>query len=497
MAGYRPKKLDELNSMFDKTLAAEKAIKRGTTLVEKTSESAVLSDVAEDIDRIADEIRRSMGLSDNIDNFIEDLPEAEAAEDFSEEEAAEEEPQLTAPEAEEEKNEKPSFELFENITEEESTPAVHENVKPDRSGLMDEYMRIMNDEEDDDVPYKKLSRKEKKKLRMMEKRGTEQQENEEESETFTEPVAEFDNELSAPEAQKSFYDISAEATDEKTDYRQKYNSDEADADEFSIPEYVSHNADGNKNISSEASENDFLFPENYTPGWIKEDEEKEKTAAKPPKVKKVKESKKNSDNTLLKSFLCLVLALLVFIGSTATVFKTLIPVNTGKATNDTFYFFTADKDYTDLGISKGDLIITEKKDTQDGDVFAYIDYNNRTFEFGKRSDSITNDDGVVLLVTENEGSRTLVSRDDCKGVIYSIYPSVGTFAAILSDNFIIIIAAVAVSALIIILVLALALKNQNKPQPKKVKAKAKVKATDYAELEEIEEVEEIDLFTTI
>lgn len=491
MAGYRPKNLDELNNMFDKTLAAERAIKKGTSLVEKTSENAVLNNITEDIEKIAEEVKQSIGISEEVNDFISrysyEKPEEKPEEEIAEESEAKAKPQMTVLVPEQPKAEKTSFELFEGTAETESE--FDESPKADRGDLMDEYMRIMNDEEDDDVPQKKLSRKEKKKLKMMEKREAVKtaQKKEESLESTTEAEAVFSEES------ESFYDIAVNP--EKDDIATS--QIQAPEDEFKVPEYVSLSPEpGNPHITfKEDSVNDFNFPENYTPDWMKEEKDEEPVK----QTKKVKKESKTSENVLIKALLSIVLALLVFVGSTATVFKTIIPVNTGKATNDTFYFFTAHKDYADLGINKGDLIITENRYTQDDDVFAYIDYSNRTFEFGKRNDSITNDDGVVLLVTENQGNRTLVSRDDCKGVVYAVYPTIGSFIGILADNFVIIIAAVAVSALVIILTLVLALRSKdgNKKTNAKKKTALKKSVKEVTEEPEIEELEEIDLFTTI
>ncbi len=495
MAGYRPKNLDELNNMFDKTLAAERAIKKGTSLVEKTSENAILDNLTEDIERIAEEVKQSMGISEEINDFISKYSQEEPKEE--EKADSKPKPQMTVLVSEQPKAEKASFELFENTAEAEAA-AAEENPKADRSNLMDEYMRIMNDEEDDEIPQKKLSRKEKKKLKMMEKREAEKaaQQKEEADEPVAEPEAEVIAEAAPAEEPESFYDIADNTAEEDTAVRTGYDLSSVE-EEFKAPEYVSLSPEpGEPHITFQENEaeNDFDFPQDYTPAWMKDENDEE-----PVKPKKAKKENKASNHVFLKALLSLVLAVLIFIGSTATVFKTLIPVNTGKAVSDTFCFFTAYKDYTDLNIKKGDLIITENRYTQDGDVFAYVDYSNKSFEFGKRSDSITNDDGVVLLVTENQGSRTLVSRDDCKGVIYAVYPTIGAFIGILSDNFIIIIAAVAVSALVIILTLALALRNKEKSKKtkanKKVPSKKAVREPD--EEPEIEELEEIDLFTTI
>ena len=141
----------------------------------------------------------------------------------------------------------------------------------------------------------------------------------------------------------------------------------------------------------------------------------------------------------------------VIIGAGATVIKTAFGINTGKAFSGSTYIFTAYKSYADLSLNEGDLIITEKVYAEDGDIFAYIDYSEKTFEFGKRLDSITNDDGEVLIVTEKNGSRALVSRDDCKGVVKTVYPSLGKFVSFVTDKFSMVIAVIAVAALAVVL----------------------------------------------
>ncbi|MBR2716013.1 MAG: hypothetical protein IKB73_07415, partial [Ruminococcus sp.] len=100
---------------------------------------------------------------------------------------------------------------------------------------------------------------------------------------------------------------------------------------------------------------------------------------------------------------------------------------------------------------------------------------------------ITKEDGEVLYVTEKDGGRTLVSRDDCKGVIYLTYTDRGRLISFLTDNYIIIVAAAAVISLVIVLLFALVLRNR--------------KDDEYDEFEEefIEEEEEDfdDIFSTI
>lgn len=426
MAGYRPKSLDELNSMYDKTMAAEKAIRKGTSLLEKSEESIKInSQITEEVEPADNEPIQSQELSDAVSEFIAKYSQDTVRADKKEEPVIAK-PQMTILSQEPAKTEKAPEAVYNIQQPEETVQTEKEPEKADRSDLMDEYIRIMTDE-DDDVPEKKLSRKEKKKLKKKEKQAAMKAESAE-AETEAEEVVTEENEVPfAPELQK---------------------------ESVEIPEYTIVYSEEEDTVTSEENtgKDDFDFPENYTPEWM-EEEKKEET--KEP-IKKEKKTK----HTALKALLGIVLVLLIALGGFATVLKTVLFVNTGKAFNDNYYLFTAEKDYANLNVSEDDLVITEKRYAEDGDIFVYIDYSERTFEFGKRSYGITNDDGEVLIVTEKEGSRTLVSRDDSKGVVYRIYPELGKYISFLTDNYIVVIAAVAVSAFVIILVLALVLRNK-------------------------------------
>lgn len=411
MAGYRPKSLDELNSIFDKTMAAEKAIKKGSSLLEKgedsfSSFSAQLTGENENTS-VAEE-KASEEITDSVNDFIARFSVQ------AEKEQVRAKPQMTVLSAESVKKE---YEIENDIFSEEDT-SVKEAEKPSRDELMDEYMKIMSDEDDDAPEEKKLSRKEKKKLRKKDKA----------------PQAE-----AVPQEPEKVEEIPSEGMDEAD-----YGETEAPAAEEPVRE----------ELIQESENGDFDFPENYTPEWIKDEEEKEteesEVTAEKPKVGK----------KLLKVFLSLILVAVISVGALATVFKTVVAVNTGRLVADKYYVFTTYKDYSDISLPEGELVVTEKKYAEDGEVFAYVDYTNKSFEFGRRIDSITKEDGEVLYVTEKDGGRTLVSRDDCKGVVYLTYSGRGAAVSFLTDNYIIVIAAAAVISLIIVLLFVLVLRTK-------------------------------------
>ena len=433
MAGYRPKSLEELNNIFDKTMAAEKAIKKGTSLLEKGdvvfSPAVSTQDTAEQVN----EEKPSQEITDSVSDFIARFSAQ------TEHEPVKAKPRMTVIIPESVKKDEDS--LWDIPVQETPASPVRETEKTSRDDLFDEYMKIMSDDDDDFPEEKKLSRKEKKRLRKKEKAESKPAEIQE-----AEEIAEEAEEEAPEEETAADEDISFAQTEESV-YTLQEEAEEAFG-EAEAQEEIQE--------SGEEVKDDFDFPEDYTPEWMETAEPEEEAVAEEEPVKVEKKSKK----TGLRVILALVLVAVVCTGALATVFKSVVAVNTGKIVADKYYVFTAHKDYPEAGLYEGDLVITEKKYAEDGEIFAFVDYNKRTFEFGKRADSITKDDGEVLYVTEKDGSRTLVSRDDCKGVVLYRYEGRGAFIAALTDNYIVIISLAVLISLVIVLVFALALKSK-------------------------------------
>ena len=200
---------------------------------------------------------------------------------------------------------------------------------------------------------------------------------------------------------------------------------------------------------------------------------------------------KAGKHTPVKILLSLILVILVGISAVATVFKAVAAVNTGKLFADKYYVFTAQQDYTNAAISDGTLVVTEKKDVQSSEIFAYVDHVNKSFEFGTCVDTISKLDGETVYITERDGDRTLVSQSDCRGVIHLTFDGYGKAVDFLTDNYIVIISASAVAALVIVLVFALALRT------KKEKKNDGDESENDQELSEESEEDFEDIFSTI
>lgn len=485
MAYNRPKSLDELNSIFDKTIAAEKAIKKNSSKIEKGEDkfSSFTQDSKSEDDENSDITEApSEPITENVSDFI--------AKFSAEPEPAKARPQMTFLSTEAPlKPEEQTIEPIDSISE-AAQPAPTERT--DRDELFKDYARIMSDDDDDASDEKKLSRKEKKLLKKKEraekkaareKAAAEKAEDSIIDESAIEEPADPDTVAEEPVIEEPVIDDPS--VEDTVTENQSDDADDSDSFEFSDDEYnerpfeaLDPAEDIYVNIKADETD-DFDFPEDHIPEWMKEEEESYEEIEYP------LADKTKSLHIFLKSLLSIILILIISVGALATILKTVVAVNTGKLVADKYYVFTTYTDYTDLGLGKGDLVITEKKFAEDGEIFAYVDYSSRTFEFGKRTDSITKEDGEVLYVIEKDGSRTLVSRDDCKGVISLTYKGRGNIVSFLTDNYVILIALVVVISLAIILTFFLAFRSR--------------KDEDFSEYEAAGESEDDfeDIFSTI
>ncbi len=577
MAGYRPKSLDELNKIYDQTLEAEKAIRKGTSLLSDDSKS---KPTEKELDAIKQKERELLAALEHSYKFtvsheketepsvdvtpaeeapveeavftpveeapaeeivftpveeapaeeviftpveeapaeeiiftpVEEAPAEEIAFTPVEEAPAEETVFTPVEEAPAEEivftpvEEAPAEEIVFTPVEEapaeeviftpieeapvyepqppiieqviNETPIEQEEAAPaepeirstlgDKSSLIDDYMKIMNDEDDEaDVPVikeRKLSRKEKKKLKK-------QQEAEKKNASA---LLQAEQESPAEAEEEVFGDISLSSAAEEYEAPETTEAPKSDPPSegsfFTIEETVDEN-------------DEFSFPENYEPEWIGKDKAEDMKAEKEETDKKKTKKENKDSNRINKAILVLILAIVLAFGFFATTLKTFLAVNTGTAFNDNFYAFTAYKTYENANILEGDLVITENIFAEDGDIFAYINYDEKTFDFAKRTRSFVNGDDV-LIVGVKEGERVLVSRDDCRGVVYTTYPGAGKYIAMVTDNYIVIMSALAVVALIIVLILIFGFRGPDKAEKKKAKKELKkaVSADDEEDL---------------
>lgn len=176
----------------------------------------------------------------------------------------------------------------------------------------------------------------------------------------------------------------------------------------------------------------------------------------------------------LLTLICVALSLaVVFLGS-------YIAPDTGKLFLNKYRAFTCEQDFAFIGISDGDLVVTEDYNSyaSEGDAFVYVNHEFESFMMGKHSGSTTDSEGNVLFIAENEAGRVLVLREDTLGTIVKTYGGIGSAVSFVSDNYILIVAALLLIILVCILLMVIpSLKKPESKQNKKTGKKAS-KRTD-------------------
>ena len=590
MAGYRPKSLDELNEMYDKTITAEKAIIKATKQLHDVTDTIVPPEFSANQPETVKEGTSSVEeFSSEVDSLINRFKEEIQSKEIKEVKKAEIPEVKEAPAA---TSEKISFEketqmLTSPIDESKPTapavqskPKVHYSLEApgelqqkanakseERTDLFNDYMKIMNDD-DDDFFSKRESFKKKNKKKKHKKSLFFRHEIKEEEETPAEathdlsaeteaqlPATEADDTLpvkeviftsETPEANQNFtVEFEADKEEEEdsgneeeeftsfTEYAPSENIEEKpikpfteDDNEETVPTYeeevashpdfdiITDEADELPHVPEEIADKTFDEFMNEAQDIYSFDPTKKNTLpeyAKDQYSEETEEEEYEDEAEITapvnkkgiiagRVILSIVLALLTVLAAGIIGINTLLGVNTGRAAFNEKYIFTATQDYTNSNILEGDLIVTEKRYANDGEVFAYINYTQQCFMFGKRNGSIVNDSGDVLFIAENDGERVLVLRDDTRGVVSETYPGIGKIVTVCTDYFIPVIAATLILGLVIVLLLAFVFKDKEKAYNKMMKKMIKkgvISAEEETEYDFSEDTDEENLFSSI
>ncbi len=409
MANYRPKSLNELNNLYDKSMAAQNAIKKNGSAIAADSDEN--EKAAEHIhqETTANEKTPSQiasdELSEALSGFIKTFGEADSAKDKT----ATRQPlpitkavKPTVASSAKKATSDDSADTAESRphqTEKKEKPVLMRNAE--RSELLDDYMKIMNDE-DDDVAYLKNIIKKKKKSKKDKHQGS--------------PLSEHENEETTQEANEQVDNLPEE-------------------EKVAKPEEVTE-AEGIESFY--ADENDSV--------------EAEET---PDEVKPAKKKKREKNIFLQIFFMLLLLAVLIGAVSLSLV-KIVTNADSNDPIMDKYSLFTIDRDFEKAELSKGDLVITENKAVAEEDSFAYKNAYGEII-FAVKGTQI----GTDRFMAHYDGEVDLIEETAVRGVIIKTIPSVGNIVKILTDNFIIIISVLIAVALIIILILALAFRSKS------------------------------------
>lgn len=435
MANYRPKSLEELNSVYDKTLSSQNVIKDTASAISTEAFSEEPSASAQSIDEFfAQQNDLASGgctdLSEDIGRFIAEFGKPATAED---EIAIRRKPvvpikvkssplQNTQQSLQPENTDEAviSESVPEAAPEEPSAPA--EQAKPEKTEfiitaekneLFEEYMRIMSDEDDDaDYSKSRASRKKKKGKKNTSAAHTDNTVSKESTPVSVPEIPDFEEDTEGSE----FISFAADAEAEQS----LINKEE--------------------DISSEE--------ENLSPADTELTEEEEE--------EEFEQEKKPRKKTGLQLLLILVLFITLLSALAVTFLQTMVKVDSGEAFADKYYVYTAD--FTDriTDINEGDLLIVESVPASDNEVFAYgtpegVSFAVQTYsgEPERTSGKNGKSDSITVLNTS------------IKGKLTRIYPSLGKVAAVISENFMTVMVALLVLAVFIILLLIFAFRHSS------------------------------------
>lgn len=462
MASYRPKSLDELNNMYDKTLSAEQAIKKGTSKLETESgvkvEPVPEINIPTDVPVVPDIIKDSA-----TDKEIEDLSFAvdDFIRHFSGEPAKPAPTSYGKPIIRQQSQHKPNAQVIQKELQASTIPE-----EGDLSGLMNEYIKIMNDEEEEPKlgkMFSRLKKKDRKKSHnIIEESEADKAEDLPEIQTEQIPLNE-----SQPEAEsqdESFYTTETYDTSDAPTFEQNENQYGLTSDE------VPDNANQEQNL--------------YT--TLERNEE----AGKNKKTSTRSSAGRITARVILSILFAISLAATVAVASMNLVLN----INTGKTALGDYYFFTTRYSSEDAGVESGDLIICKSSTyLSDGDKAVYIYTNEFTsqkeFSFGVKNGGTTDDYGKTLY---NIGAQQ-IAREDALGTIEKTVPKAGKIVDIIFANYLLFVIFLAAITIVLFVLITLVLRNKEKDAGKsKSKKKLAMKTKKLKEPSEEEVVEAND-----
>lgn len=468
MAGYRPKSLDELNNLYGKAISAENEIKKSSSLLKEE----VLSDIIGGEKKAEDENekpsfapeRRESGFSGDIDDFIRRFSGEQGASSLSETISKKPSPQPPQPP-------RPAFEGRTFAPAKQPDEKAESKKQENLSGLMNDYVRIMNgedDEEDEDdafstrMPLFKSRRNDKKGKKKNSKdiiqdsaepSGEEAPPVSEPKEAFSAPVAPS---FEAPEY-KAFEKPEAPAPSKpapqkaeenppqaKKPFKVNYPEDFDSPAPLKTPEKEETSAPAVEENANEAEDESFEKPFEPLEG---ENDEFVFGSAQAPHLSKGAVFAK-----VLLSVL-LVFTLLATVLTGVGVFS----VNSERALPGGYLTFCATNPYESAEIQSNDFIICKKQNyVNDGERVIYINRELRSFSFGVKNGEKTDKEGTVYYKIDPE----TVEKSNVLGVIVKVIPNLGKFVCIVIENYLFVLLGLVALAIILTLILCLAFRKR-------------------------------------
>ncbi len=460
MANYRPKSLDELNNLYGKSLNAQQEIVKKATVLEEKTQPKETAFAPEETKPEAK--TREQAANDQISGYVNDFiksfgtpvnPDRTAA-------ATVTASMKTVPIG------KPAAPVKEN----EAVKAAAENQSEDkprlirnseRNSLFENYKKVMDDEDDYDFSEPEKDKRKPKKL--FEKKGVKPDAEEKHEEAAEEKKAEAEEVKPAEAPAKEAAPVKPAVKEEKP----------------SIIEETEVEAPQEAEVEEEKS------------GKKKRSKAKKEKA---PKEKKAK-AEKQTHGTVSRAVVMFLIFCVLMSATAVGAVKAFSGINTDELVMGKYRIYTADRDYSRLGIADGDIVVVEHKGIDYNDIFAY-EKNPDEYSFARLT-TVLNDESVIA---DDGDLRCLVFNDSVRGVVYKTIPAVGTVAAFIMSDFIVILGALLLLAVILMLVAVFGCKPKQKKEkpekakkekPEKVKKEKKSKKSKKSEAEDFSEDEEL------
>lgn len=307
MANYRPKSLDELNSLYDKSLNARNEIVKKASVLDAGNEKQESAFLPDEPDTPKEKTREQLAadeISDLVGDFVKsfgkEVPVKRANPSPVPTSGIRAVP-AKASESDEAKNEAEAV---------DNKPRLIRNSE--RNNLFENYKKVMDDEDDYDFSEPRKAKKKK----LFDKKGTAEEE-----------VAENKN-----EENKS---VSAPIILSETN--------KADA--------------GNDTVNSEKAKDEYSIE-----GLVAIDKEDDDNNDKADLSKK---------SSAAKAVVMILLFITILLTTAVGAVKAFSGINSNKLFNEKYRIYTASNNYTALGINKGDLVIVENKAVDEGYIVAY------------------------------------------------------------------------------------------------------------------------------
>ena len=508
MAGYRPKSLDELNSLYDKSLNVKNEIDKkasdlevkqeiyapvvSVTPEEETEPQPVAEDAAAgEITGLVDDFIKSFGAPATEKKVRHIAPTTLKAVSSAKADEAKAPARQSAPVA-------------------PYVPAASDKPRlirsTERNDLFEDYKKVMDDEDEEEYSRHRLGRKRSKKRH--EKKNTQEvaaQTDSNESSTVggepAVPAEEFAEAVIEPADQEIPETLeNIDAVIEKVLGKPVQSAQTQPAEETAPETYAEAEAEEEKEAETivPVEEEIAEAPEESVEAYEEEvpEAEAEAESEEPLIVYQVPAEEETDEEAVetepetveefaqepavrsfkTKNLLLLALLSVLLLATAVSAVKAFAGINSDSLVLGKYHLYSATENYAQARIKKGDLVVVNYEGVEEGDIFAYKKGDG---EYGfAKLEGILNDDSVIA---DKDGQKSIVFKTTLRGVFYKTIPAIGTFAAAVAAYYLYIIGGLLLVAVILALVIAIAFRR------KKEKAEAEEIQEIYAEEEAVAE----------